>query len=190
MIGLSLTFCIADIINGVVNLEDVEKIIANTAWTDDILHAKVEEFCKLEWRADPALARQVFWELWNSGRIEQPRLSNHHYHINIAQSHWKYDMTTEEIVTKIKIARKWARKHFNTNNVNGALIDKDLNLLPPSFFVTFPDADTMEVSPNVLGKKSSLTVCYRLAFYDDGRVGWIGRHPFYDYEMSPLIVEP
>lgn len=89
MVGLSLTFCIHDIIHGLVQLEDVEKIIAGTAWTDDILESKLDEFCRLDWRQHPEKAREVFWELWKSGRIEQPRLQGDLlYFPNISKGHW------------------------------------------------------------------------------------------------------
>lgn len=89
MIGLSLTFCISDIIDGTVDVDDVEKIIAGTAYTEEMLPAKLDEFCQLYWRDNPEYAREVFWNLWHSGRIEQPRLTGYEYYsVNLCGGHW------------------------------------------------------------------------------------------------------
>ena len=97
-------------------------------------------------------------------------------------------MNEHEIRNKIKIARKWAREYFNADREGDALVDENLNFLPPKFEVVFPDVDTMESTPLVLGMRSIITVKYRLAFMGN-RMAWIGTHPIYGGEYPPLWVD-
>lgn len=95
MIGLSLSFCIQDIIDGLVNIDDVERLVTGTRWTEADIQERLDYYCTNYWNSNPELARQVFWQLWNSGRIEQPRLQGDESHrlINIntrgLQGHWR-----------------------------------------------------------------------------------------------------
>lgn len=74
LIGLSLSGCVQDISSGKVQLEDVEKIIAQTAWKEEDLDKCVRDYMSNYWWKNPEKAKEVFYTLWNSGRIEQPRL--------------------------------------------------------------------------------------------------------------------
>ena len=103
----------------------------------------------------------------------------------------KNDDDLLELKRKIKYARNWAREHFRADRAGDTrIVDDQLNILPPSFFVEFPSPDTMTVNPSVFGKDSTvLKTEYKLAFYRDGRMSWNGKHPFYDTPLPPLFVE-
>lgn len=89
-IGLSLSFCIADICTGKVKIEDVEKIITGTRWPPEELEDRLVVYLKEYWHRYPDKAKEVFYELWNSGRIEQPRLNGDRPPaiINVREKRW------------------------------------------------------------------------------------------------------
>jgi phosphoglycolate phosphatase-like HAD superfamily hydrolase len=87
LIGLSLSFCIKDIILGQVQLESVEKIVTGTkAVTEAHWEEIADRYTQVYWKADPAKAREVLNELRASGRIEQPRVDQK-IPYNIATGH-------------------------------------------------------------------------------------------------------
>mgnify|MGYP000860485613 CR=1 FL=1 len=94
MIGLSLSFCIADIITGKVPLEDVELIITGTACrTPDHWESLLEQYKQTYWRYDEshvANPEQVLNYLLLSGKIYQPRL-NDEQPPRIGRGHWVKD---------------------------------------------------------------------------------------------------
>lgn len=82
LIGLSLSFCIKDILNGKVNLDNVAGIFTSTMIkSDDDLIMVIDLYCDTYW-ANPleddidtfARATEVVRELMSSGRIFQPRV--------------------------------------------------------------------------------------------------------------------
>lgn len=75
MIGLSLSFCVKDIIEGRVELEQVEKISTGTAFrTRALFHmGMMLDYCRIYWRHDPERAHQIAMDLWDAGKIDQPR---------------------------------------------------------------------------------------------------------------------
>lgn len=95
----------------------------------------------------------------------------------------------KEIKAKIKKARQWARKHFNSAQcLDERLVDENLRIIQ-SFFVEFPDADTMRVTPSCMGKpmlNGQLWFEYRLSF---NPLGWQGKHPIWGWEFPLLKVE-
>ncbi len=89
MIGLSLSLCIADICQGDVRLEDVEKIVTRTAFKNE------EEFTRLiasyrraHWDKFADEAERIFRQLRAEGKIFQPRLSEDPWCPNIYHRHW------------------------------------------------------------------------------------------------------
>lgn len=87
MIGLSLSFCVADICRGKVNLEQVEKIVTGTMagpneW-DDLL----AEYKKIYWQEFPKKAEAIAQQLMKEGKIDQPRLRGEEAR-NIPDGHW------------------------------------------------------------------------------------------------------
>lgn len=72
MIGISLSFCIKDICEGRVNLTDVEKIYAGTAFLS--VKEAVEHYAQTYWRTYPNDAKEICQKLWAEGKIVQTRL--------------------------------------------------------------------------------------------------------------------
>ena len=89
-IGYSLSFCVCDIMNGAVQIEDVQQIVTNTSadneqqW-DRLIH----EYCKTYWHTDPRLAQKIVQQLRDEGKISQPRIHDSNYHHKITRNFWK-----------------------------------------------------------------------------------------------------
>jgi hypothetical protein len=87
MIGLSLSFCVKDILTGKIDLSAVDKIITGTKIEKpEHMEEVVEHYSSVYWNRDPK-AISILNELWRSGRIEQPRVSGNEAR-NISQGHW------------------------------------------------------------------------------------------------------
>lgn len=80
-IGLSLSLCVAEIINDRVRIEDVAMIRANTMARDEADWEQViGSYGRSYWRKDPLRARRVVRMLRDSGRIHQHRLQGDPLH--------------------------------------------------------------------------------------------------------------
>ena len=88
-IGLSLSRCVGDIVEGKINIEDVEKIITGACWTNDaewedtIQLYKQNDWCwsyigqdGRKMAANPDEAEKIARQLLAEGKIEQPRLKD------------------------------------------------------------------------------------------------------------------
>jgi len=86
----------------------------------------------------------------------------------------------KELQEKVRLAREWAKEHFHADKATeDRIVDEDMNLFPPSFFVEFPAIDTMMVTPSAFGQRSlGLNVMYRLSFKKGGGVVWRPQPPF------------
>lgn len=90
MIGLSLSLCVAEILNDRVRLEDVELIRANTMARDDREWELVMgHYCRSYWRKDPDRARRIVRLLRETNRIDQPRCRDPHHHHAINDGIWE-----------------------------------------------------------------------------------------------------
>lgn len=75
LIGLSLSFCIADIINGRVNRDDVLYIIAGTRIRNvDEFNRVLDTYADCYWSNLPQLARSIATDFYNQGLLLQPRI--------------------------------------------------------------------------------------------------------------------
>ena len=75
--GRSLSFCVADIANGIVNIDDVEMIVTSTKIrNNDEFEKVVRGYSMSYWGNNTQRAIDIAWKLWNSGKIIQPRLTN------------------------------------------------------------------------------------------------------------------
>ena len=80
MIGYSLSFCVSDIIRGLVDIKDVKKIVTPIlSETDDEWDLTVAKYAEGYWRENPYRAREIVAQLRAEGRIEQPRLTDPEY---------------------------------------------------------------------------------------------------------------
>ena len=76
-IGLSLSFCIRDIIEGKVALDEVSHIEAGTRMPDVwALDRVINSYRKNYWRKDPDLAEEICRKFWAEGKIQQVRLED------------------------------------------------------------------------------------------------------------------
>lgn len=88
LIGLSLSFCVSDIINGLVNINDVAFIICGTRFRnpeefEDILDCYARNY----WSHLPQLGRFVATRLHDEGRLLQPRLEGCKTP-HVVEGHW------------------------------------------------------------------------------------------------------
>lgn len=90
LIGKSLTFCVRDIIDGRVDIRDVEYIIAGTAFeTWDDWKDAIDEYCLSYWLSNPGVARRVVNNLIMTDRIIQPRLFGENPPDDISSGNWE-----------------------------------------------------------------------------------------------------
>jgi len=76
LVGSSLSLCVADIADGLVPIEKVDRIIAGTTATSPEKWAKVfAEYRKGPWVSNPDKAERIARELINNEKVFQPRLS-------------------------------------------------------------------------------------------------------------------
>lgn len=77
MIGLSLSFCVTDVLKGKVTLKDIEYIVAGTcAGNSDAYQDVLAGYAEKHWIANPEEGVRVALELYRSGKVHQPRLAN------------------------------------------------------------------------------------------------------------------
>lgn len=73
-IGLSLSMCVRDICNGVVQERDVVVIISSTRCNNDRDWSKLyEQYLTSYWRGHADASYDVLWRLREAGKIIQPR---------------------------------------------------------------------------------------------------------------------
>lgn len=89
VIGLSLSFCVRDIAEGLVELSAVDKIITATRIvSEDDWNTVIQQYQQVYWRHCPDIAATIVLELRVSGKIEQPRLLDTYRMPRIAGGHW------------------------------------------------------------------------------------------------------
>ncbi len=87
-VGLSLSFCVLDILHGEVKEEEVKEIIAGTnaaspgQW-DEVMRV----YRKSYWYENPEEGEAIARRLLRAGKIRQPRQEGKTAH-NIAKGHW------------------------------------------------------------------------------------------------------
>jgi hypothetical protein len=75
MIGISVSFCVQDILRGKVGIEQVEKIIAGTSCRNSAeWNSCIELYRSHYWQDDPEKGEQIFRQLLAEGKIFQPCL--------------------------------------------------------------------------------------------------------------------
>lgn len=90
MRGLSLSFCVRDIAEGRVRVEDVEMIVTNTcARSVQDWERLMDQYSRSYWRGCAEQARRVVELLLASNRIVQPRVENPDYRHSIDRGVWQ-----------------------------------------------------------------------------------------------------
>ena len=75
MIGLSVSFCVSDIVAGKVALDKVEKIVAGTKLPDSEAWERcIKTYRESYWRKNPDQAERILRQLLAEGKIYQPAL--------------------------------------------------------------------------------------------------------------------
>ncbi len=89
IIGLSLSFCVADIINGLINRDSVDYIIAGTRIRNGEEFKEVlDKYAPLYWSEDPELGKEIATVFYNRGMVLQPRIIGGKAPHIANSSHW------------------------------------------------------------------------------------------------------
>jgi len=87
-VGLSLSFCVSDILRGNIQEEEVKQIISGTmVESPEQWNELIESYKKYYWYEDPEKAEAICRRFIESGKIKQPRTEGKEVH-NIASGHW------------------------------------------------------------------------------------------------------
>ena len=87
-VGLSLSFCVKDILRGNVQEEEVKQVISATkAETPKDWDKLITRYKKIYWDEDSDRAEAIARRLLNAGKIRQPRTEGKESH-NISGGHW------------------------------------------------------------------------------------------------------
>lgn len=88
IIGLSVSMCIRDIIQGRVRLEDVVEIRgATSVRSPDRWDRVIKSYQQSYWTSDPERAATICRQLLTEGKIKQPRVDGGKVHSD-AEGHW------------------------------------------------------------------------------------------------------
>jgi len=88
LVGLSLSYCIKDIIDGKVKEEEVIKIITRTmAFDEGDWKNIIEHYQHKLWESNPKKAEEIFRRFLEAGKIEQPRTTGKETH-SLIDGHW------------------------------------------------------------------------------------------------------
>lgn len=90
MIGLSLSNCIKDVLDGKVALSDIELIVAGTcAGNLELFQEVLSGYTESYWREAPEEGVRIALELYHAGKVCQPRLANaNHFPVRANRVNW------------------------------------------------------------------------------------------------------
>lgn len=96
LVGLSLSLCVRDILEGKVKEEEVKEIIAGTkADTPESIEKVIREYQETSWQEKPEEGAAIAKRLFKAGKISQPRAKGRGEH-NISKGHWLNADNAEE----------------------------------------------------------------------------------------------
>ena len=73
--GKSLSLCIRDVLEGIVEEHEIHKIITSTKCPDLVSFEKIlDQYSSIYWSIAPERGKSIALRLWNENKIEQPRL--------------------------------------------------------------------------------------------------------------------
>lgn len=103
-IGLSLSFCVNDILKGIIKEEEVTKIIASTdASTPKDWEVVIGEYKKRYWKDNPEEGEAITRRLLKADKIKQPRVKGENVVYSISNGWWLEDGPDLEEMLKKKI---------------------------------------------------------------------------------------
>lgn len=90
MIGLSLSNCVKDVLDGKVALSDIELIVAGTcAGNPELFQEVLAGYTESYWVKAPEEGVRIALELYHAGKVCQPRLANaNHFPVRPNRVHW------------------------------------------------------------------------------------------------------
>lgn len=89
LIGLSLSYCVADIVNGLVDRNDVAYIIAGTRIRSKAdLDGALAVYSFFYWDKNPELGKVIALDFYHRGLLLQPRLLDNGDGPNVNEGHW------------------------------------------------------------------------------------------------------
>ncbi|HNW19703.1 MAG TPA: hypothetical protein PLA53_00875 [bacterium] len=86
-VGLSLSLCIKNILEGKVKEEEVKEIIAGTSFAPEKFDELIDLYKKSYWYDNPEEGEAIARRLFAAGKIKQPRMEGGKIH-SIAEGHW------------------------------------------------------------------------------------------------------
>jgi len=93
--GLSLSFCVSDILHGKVSENQVTKIVASTnAPTAKNFENLLESYADTYWHENPEEGKSIARRFWEAGKIDQPRTRGEEPNW-VGDGHWQKPGTTE-----------------------------------------------------------------------------------------------
>jgi hypothetical protein len=89
MIGLSLSLCILDVIEGKVNPNSIERIVTGTAYPSrsEFIRGINSTYCRTYWKKNPSRAFCLAVDLYDTSKLDQPRLRGEEPPY-VGQGHW------------------------------------------------------------------------------------------------------
>lgn len=97
LIGISLGFCIKDILDEEILEKDVKYIISNTACqTEEEWEALEKDCLRVHWNNDTR-GLDIMRRLKNQNKILQPRLSDPKFHTNLNSGRWFINIVGKEM---------------------------------------------------------------------------------------------
>jgi hypothetical protein len=97
VIGLSVSYCIADVLAGLVELDQVMFIVAGTQpQTEEQFDAMLHKYANTYWKTNPVYGMILARTLWNEGRIIQPQEGRRLPYLG--SGHWAVVTNTDNII--------------------------------------------------------------------------------------------
>lgn len=114
MIGLSLSLCIRDVLEGKVAQSDIEHIVAGTcAGNLEAFQEVLAGYAEGYWRKAPEEGVRIALELYHAGKVRQPRLENsNHFPVRANRVSWV--QSEDEIVWSDSVEQddNWADRYM------------------------------------------------------------------------------
>lgn len=89
LIGLSLSKCICDVLDGRISVKQIDKIVARTRITDEYsLDSVMQSYRQSFWHRDPDRGERIARAMFKAGKIEQPRLHDNYTWPSNDEGHW------------------------------------------------------------------------------------------------------
>lgn len=124
LIGLSIRFCIKDILLGDIDENDVRYIISNTVCTSEESWAEIEKEClRLHWGGDTK-GSMILKRLREAGKIIQPRLVDPNFMTDLHRGRWfvnTFERNPKDEFESAKVGFSWAYGGLRRSGAHGSV---------------------------------------------------------------------